>query len=81
MTPACSSDAHDALRRDHETFRASTTYVGVLDLNDEYSNDPVLELRNCPACNSTLSIEIAPWVARRLKERDRYARELQEEAR
>ena len=50
----CTSASHAVLRASLGTFRASTRPVGLQIVDEEC----LLELANCPACNSTLAMDL-----------------------
>jgi hypothetical protein len=58
MTAICTLETHAEAKRDPVHFRAETDYLG--EMGDEVE---WLELRNCRACGSTLSIAIEHQVA------------------
>lgn len=55
MTPVCSSDAHDRLKRDSDAWALLPALGAPMQL---VPDEPPLVLKNCPACHSTLAKEI-----------------------
>lgn len=54
MAPICTTEHHEITKRDPRTWSA-LPFAGILNLGD---GEP-LELRNCPACQSTLAVPLA----------------------
>lgn len=53
--PCCPIAFHQALKADPARWLAETHHIGIQLLDDE----PVLEMRNCNRCPSTLAMNIA----------------------